>query len=120
MTQAEKKALAREVVGDGQLPNKFFVTTGPWINVVEEFGDIVCELIDGYSGEDSETEVFDTYEDAKKYFDNLELDHHSGVGQILLEDRLAGVITERSLEKIFTVDYTQREFNDAKRFGYEK
>jgi len=120
MTQAEKKALATEMVGDGQLPNKFFVTTGPYILEVYDFGENNHTLLDGFSQEDCETEVFDTYEEAKEYFESLELDHYSGVGQILLEDRLTGVIIERSLEKIISVDYTQREFNDAKQFGYEK
>jgi len=120
MTQTEKKALATEMVGDGQTPNKFFVTTLPNITVVEDFGDVNHELLDGFSEEDTETEVFDTYEEAKEYFESLELDHYSGVGQILLEDRLTGIIIERSLEKIVSFDYTQREFNDAKQFGYEK
>jgi hypothetical protein len=120
MTPAEKKALATKMVGDGQLPNKFFVTTGPWITVYEDFGQVDQEILDGYEVGDTETEVFDTYEEAKEYFEGIELDHYSGVGQVLLEDRLTGVIIERSLEKIISVDYSQREFNDAKQFGYEK
>ena len=120
MTQLEKQALACEMVGDGQLPNKFFVTTSPRILEVHDFGELNHALLDGFSEEDSETEVFETYEEAKQYFESLELDHYAGVGQILLEDRLTGIIIERSLEKIISVDYTQREFNDAKQFGYEK
>jgi hypothetical protein len=120
MTQEEKKLLACQIIGDGQTPNKFFVTTAPWVTVVEDFGSIDHQILDGWEESDTETEVFETYEEAKEYFENIELDHYSGVGQILLEDRLTGIIIERSLEKIVSVDYTQREFNDAKQFGYEK
>ena len=39
MTQAEKKLLATQIVGDGQSPNRFFVTTSPYVTIVDEFGD---------------------------------------------------------------------------------
>lgn len=120
MTQAEKKVLASEIIGDGQTPNKFFVTTGPWVTVVDEFGDQDSELLDGYTENDTFTEVFDTYEEARDYFDKIELDIYDGTAQILLEDRLTGVIREESLEKIVKVDYVITGHSEAKLFGYEK
>ena len=39
MTQSEIKTLASEIIGDGQLPNKFFVTTSPFVINVGEDGD---------------------------------------------------------------------------------
>lgn len=120
MTNLEKKMLASEIVGDGQMPNKFFVTTGPWVTIVDEYGDRESELLEGYTEDQSVTEVFDTYEDANKYFSSIELDIYDGTAQILLEDRLTGTIKEVSLEKIIKVDYVQTGNSDAKLFGYEK
>ena len=120
MTNAEKKALASEIIGDGQMPNKFFVTTGPWVTVVDEYGDRDSELLDGYTGYDSVTEVFETYEAANEYFQRIELDVYDGTAQVLLEDRLTGTIKEVSLEKIIKIDYVQTGYSDAKQFGYEK
>ena len=120
MTQAEKRKLASEIIGDGQLPNKFFVTTAPWVTVVDEFGDQDSEMLEGFSDMDVWTEVFDTYEDANKYFSSIELDIYDGTAQIMLEDRKTGVIKEVSLEKVIKVDYVQTGHSDAKLFGYEK
>jgi hypothetical protein len=120
MTQAEKRELASEIIGDGQLPNKFFVTTGAWVTVVDEYGERNSQMIEGFSDVDTWTEVFDSYEEANKYFENLELDIHDGTGHILLEDRLTGTIKEVLLEKVVKVDYVQSAYSDAKRFGYEK
>jgi hypothetical protein len=120
MTQSEIKALASEIIGDGQLPNKFFVTTGPWVTIVDEFGDQESELIDGFYESDTWTQVFDTYEEANKHFESIELDIYDGTAQILLEDRLTGVIKDVSLEKVVKIDYVQTGHSLAKMFGYEK
>jgi len=120
MTQAEKKELASEIIGDGQLPNKFFVTTTPYVTTVDEFGDENSEMLEGFSDTDVWTEVFDTYEEANKYFENIELDIYDGTAQILLEDRKTGVIKETRLERIVKIDYMQTGHSDAKLFGYEK
>jgi hypothetical protein len=120
MTQAEKRKLASEIIGDGQLPNKFFVTTGPYVTIVDEFGDQDSEMLKGFNDDDVWTEVFDTYEEANKHFENIELDIYDGIAQIMLEDRLTGVIKEVSLEKVMKVDYVQTGHSEAKLFGYEK
>ena len=120
MTQAEKRKLASEIIGDGQLPNKFFVTTGPYVTIVDEFGDQDSEMLQGFSDTDVWTDVFDTYEEANKHFENIELDIYDGITQIMLEDRLTGVIKEVSLEKVMKVDYVQTGHSQAKLFGYEK
>jgi hypothetical protein len=120
MTQAEKKLLATQIVGDGQSPNKFFVTTSPYVTIVDELGERDSEMLEGFTNDDIWTEVFDTYEEAKEHFDRIELDHYHGICQIMLEDRLTGVIKETGLEKMVTVRYTQVGYDDSKRFGYEK
>jgi len=122
MTQKEIKALASEIVGDGQMPNKFFVTTSPYVMNVGEFGDRDFELLENFTKNDSWTQVFDTYEEANKYFNDVELDEWAGIGQVYLEDRLSGTIKESYLEKIIKVVYERSDLghSDAKAFGYEK
>ena len=89
MTQAEKKLLATQIVGDGQSPNRFFVTTSPYVIVVDEFGDYDSEMLKGFSEDDVWTEVFDTYEEANEHYNRIELDHYHGICQIMLEDRFS-------------------------------
>jgi hypothetical protein len=120
MTQAEIKALASEIIGDGQMPNKFFVTTSPWVTIVDEYGDQESELLDGYTADDTWTQVFDTYEEANDHFQRIELDIYDGTAQVCIEDRLTGQIKEISLQKVIKVDYIQTGNSDAKLFGYEK
>ena len=121
MNQSEIKALATEIIGDGQMPNKFFVTTSPWTTTVDEFGDRESELLDGYTAKDTWTQVFDTYDEANDYFQTVELDIYDGVANVAIEDRLTGLIKEASLEKILKVDYVQTiDSHTARMFGYEK
>jgi hypothetical protein len=122
MTNKEAKELAAQIVGDGQTPNKFFVTTYPYIVITDECGDMhTDQLIDGYTDDDVVTKVFDTYEDAEDYLDNVvDLDINSGVGSAIIEDRLTGIINEIYLEKVVEVTYHMRQYNDAKRYGYTK
>ena len=120
MTQKEIKALASEIIGDGQLPNKFFITTGPYVRVTSEFGEQSSELLDGYYETDSWTQVFDTYEEANDHFEKIELDIYDGTAEIFMEDRLTGVIKESYLEKVIRTDYTFSGYSHAKEFGYEK
>jgi hypothetical protein len=122
MTNEEAKELAAQIVGDGQTPNKFFVTTYPYIVITDEYGDPSTEeLIDGYTDEDVVTKVFDTYEDAEYYFDNVvDLDINSGIGSAIIEDRLTGTINEIYLQKAVEVTYHMCQVNDAKRYGYTK
>ena len=118
MTQQEIKELARDTIGDGQAPNHFFVTSSPWISVTD--AEDASAVIDGYSVEDYDTQVFYTYEEAKAAYNGIDLDFYSGIGTVLLEDRKTGIIAEKRLEKVVTVDYSYTEQDDSKYFGYEK
>jgi hypothetical protein len=121
MTQKEIKALASEIIGDGQTPNKFFVTTGPWVTVVDEFGNQESQLLDGFTEEDSFTKVFDTYEEAEEYYNEVDIDiWYNGIGSVMIEDRKTGTIKEMSLQKIVTTSYSLIEHDDSKQFGYKK
>lgn len=120
MTNQEAQKLARELAVDGQDPNMFFVISGPYYYEVDEFGDAQSILIDGYNHNDTETKVFDTLEEAEEYYDTVDLDIYEGIGQVMIEDRKTGVIKEKTLEKMVRIEYSFREHDDTKRFGYKK
>lgn len=120
MTNQEVKKLATEIVGDGKTPNKFFVTSSPYYVEFDEWGTGDHVLLDGYSDDYSESKVFDTFEEAEAYYEDVELDIYSGVASVCIEDRLTGTIKEKSLEKVIKVDYGMFEQDDSKRFGYKK
>lgn len=120
MTNQEVKDLAREIIGDGQMPNKFFVTYGPYYHEVDEYGDYDSHILDGYQDSDTETRVFDTLEEAEAYYNDIDPDIYDGIGQVTIEDRLTGTIKEKALKKIVRVEYILTEVDDTKLFGYKK
>jgi len=101
--QTLTKQLAREMVGDGQIPNLWFVTYGPY-----------DENKDTYT-----YGPFASYKDALKHYDEIELSFDYGIGQAFIEDRECGTITEKWLHKRVRIDYVQDEYDNSKRF-YEK
>jgi len=110
----EAKDLAREIVGDGKSNNLWFVTSGPYMLERTDHYESDYVLLDGYSESDSECfGPFFSYEDACKKYDDIDLDPHSGVGQVFIEDRLIGTVKEKFLEKIITVDYSYNEHDDS-------
>jgi hypothetical protein len=120
MTQKQIKTLASELVGDGQSPNMWFVTYGPYI--ANDNGDEwEFELIEGRDRE-KDTHIsgpFDTYEEALREYDEIELDADYGVGQAFIEDRQNGTVNEKWLSKQVKVVYTQSDY-DQSRYFYEK
>ena len=119
MTNQEAKKLATEIIGDGKSPNKFFVTSGPYYFEVDEYGDREAVLLDGFTDNHVETTIFDTLEDAEKYYNDIELDIYDGIAQVMIEDRKSGVIKEKTLEKIIRIEYIITEIDDTKLFGYK-
>jgi len=119
LSEAQIKELAREIIGDGKDPNKFFVTVSPYFTVENE-DDFESELLDGYTDKDTETRLFDTFEQANEYYDSIDLDPYEGVATVMIEDRKTGTIKQKELTKVVRVDYSYREINDSKIFGYTK
>lgn len=126
LTEAQIKELAIEIIGDGKDPNKFFVTVSPYFTVDnDEHGDpynmeLESELLDGYTDKDTETRLFDTFEQANEYYESVDLDPYAGVATVMIEDRKTGTIKQKELTKVVRVDYSYREINDSKIFGYTK
>jgi len=119
--QTLTKKMAREMVGDGQTPNLWFVTYGPYVSTEDKYGEDMWELIDGYDNEkDTYTfGPFATYEEALNRYDEIELDIVDGVGQAFIEDRECGTVTEKWLTRRIKVDYVQEDRDDSKQF-YKK
>lgn len=117
MTQQEIKAMAREMVGDGGTPNKWFVTTGPYYRPNISDPDWEFELIPGFTEKDAYTQgPFDTYEDAVACYDAESLYMDNGVGQVFIEDRQCGQVKEKWLTKRVVVEYEEDEVDDSKYF----
>jgi hypothetical protein len=118
MKQNEQaKEMAKEIVGDGQTPNLWFVTYGPYIAVPDEEG-YDFELIEG---RDANTDTFTqgpftSYKEALEAYDEIELSFDYGVGQAFIEDRECGTITEKWLHKRIRTEYVQDEYDNSKRF----
>ena len=109
MTQQEIKAMASEMVGDGQSPNKYFVTVSSYCFVNP--GDEEMSLIGTtWNGETSNTTVHDSYEDALDEYDSIELNFKYGVGSVMIEDRETGIIAEKYLRA--TVKYVTVEHHE--------
>lgn len=121
---ADAKALASQVIGDGGSPNMFFVSTYPNVYVVNEDNEGEFEtvdwLVEEYKDEYAITYgPFHSYSEAQKAYDELELDIHTGVCTVVMEDRRTGTIKEKFLRKVVTVDYHFDEHDDSKLFGYK-
>lgn len=107
MTQTEIQKLATEIIGDGQQPNKFFVSINPYFADGENEGFTPLE---GFGDKDSSIYVFDTLEEAQACYDDNELDQEYGVGTVTIEDRLVGTIKEKQLELYMKPTWINREY----------
>jgi hypothetical protein len=119
MTQAEVKKLASEIIGDGQSPNQWFVTTSPYVKVYnEEVYGYDDKRLEGYDRVDDiyTHGPFDTYAEAVECFDDQELDVDYGVGQVCIEDRECGTVTEKWLKEKVTVVYEEDMHDDSHLF----
>ena len=117
MTQQEIKQLGFDTIGDGREPNLFFVTTSAWM--LANGGEDSYKLIDGFDDEKLYTQLFDNYEEAKRYYNGVNLDEAFGIGTVTLEDRKSGVIAEKRLRKAVSVEYTHEEQDECEALGYE-
>jgi len=92
------KELATKIVGDGKKPNKYFVTIGyGWY-----FPNESEEMIQVKDSLDSVTVMLTNKEDAIKLYNSIIIRTISPVtketiGQVMIEDRLTGVIKEKCL-----------------------
>lgn len=91
------KEMAQTMVADGQSPNMYFVTIAPWYLPKESE---CAELIPGFNTNDIETIVFYNKKEAMRYYSMIDLHFESGIGQVMVEDRMVGVLCERFLKEV--------------------
>lgn len=105
MTQKEIREMASEMIGDGGTPNKYFVTRTPmcFLNPKDEEMSVIPSFF-GMVDESIFTEVFDTLEEAENAFNDIELDFEAGVGQVAIEDRETGIVSEKILRATVTYE----------------
>jgi len=117
MTQSEIKKLASEIIGDGQTPNMWFVTTSPYIRIPNtDFGYHDAMLEDAVESDACTYGPFETYEEAVDCYDEQTLDIEYGIGSVCIEDRMCGTVTEKWLTKKVTVIYEEYMYDDSHRF----
>jgi hypothetical protein len=87
----------KKIVGDGQKPNRWFVTFSP--NFMKEVeGCWEYEQFEGTTESDYTTYgPFSSLEQAEVCFDNIELDADTKIGSKCIEDRMTGVVKELNL-----------------------
>jgi len=89
-------------IGDGKTPNKYWVSVSSdyyLYDPKENFSDWASS-VKGIKTEGKTVKVFNTYEEAKRFTDSIELGSKlSGVevNTVSIEDRLSGQVHERSL-----------------------
>lgn len=106
MSNEKAREMARTMVGDGLLPNKYFVTRGPWCYVNpgdEEMSMIPGFVVLGHEPIGVVTKVFDSIEDAENEFHEINLSLDDGIGYVMIEDRLIGIVRDKWLRA--TVSY---------------
>lgn len=108
MNKKEIQDLAMQIVGDGQTPNKFFVSISPYYMDLSNGGYI---LIEGYEDKDLQIKVFDTLEEADAFYSEQELSNDYGIGIVTIEDRLIGTIKEKTLQYYTKPIWTSDEVN---------
>lgn len=108
--------LARKMVGDGQDPNKFFVTLS-YGHIYDKSIEDSYE-VEGYLQKNPETVLMvDTYEEALEEADSYELDleeQEDMLTQIMIEDRKVGTVYERSVQKNEEGELEEHVIDDSK------
>jgi len=96
------KELAVKLVGDGKTPNKYFVTVGyGWYKPSNNE-----EMIQVKNSLDSVTMLFNTREAAEHCYNGLRIPTNikevtgETIGQVMIEDRLTGVIKEKFIDQL--------------------
>ena len=130
--ESNVKQMASEMVGDGKLPNKYFVFENYEFYVMEKPGRMDWAGDAGFKFAEGESEtsldkprMFDTYAEAKDYADSVELFEPeidikkkivetNQAHSITIEDRLSGELYMRTKELVFKKDRMGQEyFNDS-------
>lgn len=122
----EASELAKKTVGDGEEPNHFFVTASNDYYYYNEENELTTYSDSPKNApvkvEDHiETETFgpyNTFKDAMKKADDLDLSETTGPRYVMIEDRKTGQIYEKFLKAEQKIVWSDETNDDTKRYGY--
>jgi hypothetical protein len=131
----EKKMTAVNNVGDGKLPNKYWVSVSNdyyYYNAEENVSEWIGDVIRDFKSKGETIDIaFNTYDDAKKYIeDNFYIDmkyKDYTINRITIEDRLSGELYEHTREfnpndaTVFDNEHEDTKFteNKLKEWGHQ-
>jgi len=111
------KKMARDMVGDGKTPNKYFLSISNDYDVLE--GSEIYgadEVLKKFKSQGKMIDVYDSYSTAKAEADSFVLGKKSNgvlVRRVTIEDRISGVVYERvKLLNLTTIESSEDERED--------
>lgn len=122
----EAAELAKKVIGDGKEPNQFFVTSSNdymYLNSNDEMTSYSDSPKTAPVRAESSIEVetfgpFESFKDAKKKADDIDLSETTGPRYVMIEDRKTGMIFEKFLKAEQKIVWNEEINDDTKQFGY--
>lgn len=96
LTNAEAEEMAKEMVGDGGSPNRYFVTATPYCYTNPDDTEM-SPMVDNPSRHLTVTRAFDSLEAATEYYEDVSLSVPMSIGNVMIEDRQTGMIHEKFL-----------------------
>lgn len=101
--EVSAKEMARNMVGDGKRPNKYFVTIayGYYFPIGED-----DDMIQAANSLESSTFFFNNKQEAEEFFDSIPMPTNrkeitgKTISQIMIEDRLTGVVKDRFYKEL--------------------
>lgn len=100
----------RTIVGDGKLPNRWFVTISPNYYVQNPDDNTCWDIEEFPSATEADTVTygpFSSLEEAQTLYENTDLDAGLLIGSVMIEDRLQGIVKDKNLYKVVktTIEY---------------
>jgi hypothetical protein len=120
--------LARKIVGDGKLPNKYFLSlSNDYLYFDGESSNWIGDLIKSFESKGGTIAVFNSYAEAKKYAESVTLGEKGqfegkifNVNRVTIEDRLTGELYERTKTFFPETGNSIEEEHEDLRFTKEK
>ena len=112
LTEQDVRALACDIVGDGDDLNIWFVTESSYIKEIDEYGDYQIKTLPEHEDGSVTTHgPFLTYQEACETYELIYLDSDYGVGSVNIEDRQTGLVKEKFLfqQTKLVTEFIERE-----------
>lgn len=104
----------RTIVGDGKLPNRWFVTITPNYYVQNPEDPTCWDIEEFEKATEADTVTygpFSSFEEALVLYDNTDLDADLLIGSVMIEDRLEGIVKDKNLYKVVKTTTEYLDYN---------